>query len=297
MKNKISVFVFIILLGIATYIMQSKSALANDDLTVFKMTHVAIAETELYTVFEMPFKRNGLKIYGELFMPNVKKESYPLIVLAHGLRGSYYYSANYAQYFANAGIASYVFDFQGGSEFSKSEGSFKEMSVLTEKEDLNIVLNGLQAFSFLNHSQVFLMGESQGGLVASLLAVERQEEIRGLVLIYPAFMLPDYARDLYKDKNNIPDNPVILNGEIGKRYFTDIFDIYPYEIMEEFEKPVYIFHGDNDTIVSLEHSIEAQKRFKNAKLKIMHGLGHAFYGEYLYDVCTDIINFVNENIK
>ena len=61
------------------------------------------------------------------------------------------------------------------------------MSVLTEKADLEAVLEEVKQWDFVDTGSIYLMGNSQGGLVTALTAAEHKEEIRAVILIYPAF--------------------------------------------------------------------------------------------------------------
>ena len=75
------------------------------------------------------------------------------------------------------------------------------MSVLTEKEDLKAVIEFLKARSEINEKCLFLLGASQGGFVSLLTAAELKEEIRALVLYFPALCIPDDWRKEYPEFN------------------------------------------------------------------------------------------------
>lgn len=146
-----------------------------------------IEEAAAYTVYELAFERDGMQIYGNLYLPQSEDEQYPTAIIGHGFGSSYSYMAPpYAAILAENGIASYVFNFCGGSPDIRSDGDPLQMSVLTECEDMEAVLEGIQVYRFVDRENIFLMGESQGGLVAALLAVSKPEDVRGLALLYPA---------------------------------------------------------------------------------------------------------------
>ncbi len=78
------------------------------------------------------------------------------------------------------------------------------MTVFTEKEDLFSVLNTVKAWQHVDSDGIFLFGGSMGGLVSALAAEERSEEIRGMVLLYPAFCVADNWNERFPDIDDIP---------------------------------------------------------------------------------------------
>ena len=132
--------------------------------------------TEVYQVYELNLEREGLKIFGNLLKPR-GEEQYPLMILSHGFGSSYRYTLQYARELVELGIACYVFDFCGGSMNSMSDGEMINMSVITEKNDLSTILDQLKMYDWVDQDKIYLMGESQGGLVSTLLASERSDEI------------------------------------------------------------------------------------------------------------------------
>ena len=124
------------------------------------------AASAAFKVEELNFQRNGMKISGALFIPD-RVSPVPLVILSHGFGGNRGGVKGYAESFAEHGIAAYIFDFIGGGNHIKSDGKMTEMSVLTEAEDLTIILDNLKADSRFKPEQIFLFGESQGGFVST----------------------------------------------------------------------------------------------------------------------------------
>lgn len=271
----------------------------NDTGTVKKQLENSkvIEQTEAYTVYELSFERDGMNIYGQFYIPSGNASQYPITIIGHGFASSYSYTAAYAEYLAKAGIAAYVFDFCGGSSYSESDGSMKDMSVLTERNDMETVLNGILQFDFVETDNVFLMGESQGGMVAALLAAKRSEDVKGLVLFYPAFVIPDYARSFYSDVSQVPKNPTALGRMVGRRYYTDVIDMNVYDEIKGYEKDVLIVHGNNDNTVPISYSERAIKTYSSAQLLVMDGARHGFSGSQLQDACNEAVDFINSHIN
>ena len=87
--------------------------------------------------------RDNLKIAGELYIPTNDYDVFPLIVLSHGFGGNMSSTRNDALTFTKQGFATFIFDFIGGGFSIQSDGQMTEMSVLTEAQDLNTVIDYL----------------------------------------------------------------------------------------------------------------------------------------------------------
>lgn len=224
--------------------------------------------------------KSGNTLRGTLYLPeSAKARKVPLIITAHELGGN---SAmpwwnNYSSHWAANGIAVFAFDFAGGGEKSRSDGKTTDMSVLTESDDLNAVLDEVGKWDFVDTSKIVLAGGSQGGAVASIVASERQEDISALILLYPAFYLPD---DLKAKFPNLSDVPEVhrRNGmiDVGRRYVTDMYDYDYFKSMPDFKKPVLIIHGDSDKTAPHSYSVRAASLYPNATLHTIKGAGHVF---------------------
>lgn len=68
------------------------------------------------------------------------------------------------------------------------------MTVGTECEDLETVIDCVKELDYVDPGRIFLQGESMGGLVSALVAARRPENIRAQVLWYPAFVVPEGAK-------------------------------------------------------------------------------------------------------
>lgn len=243
-----------------------------------KKGETAMESQNNYTIKELYSKRDNLNLYGQAYIP-LGKDIYPTVIISHGYNGSYQYSVPYAKSLAEAGIASYIFDFSGGSVNSKSDGSMTDMSVLSEMEDLNEVIDFVKTLPFVDINNLFLLGESQGGMVSALVAPKRINELKGMALIYPAFVIPDDSFKNFPDENSIPERINFMGGTVGKKYFLDARNINIYQDIQGFTKDVLIVHGDNDTLVPISYSEKAVKVYKSAKLTVIKDSGHGFYGE------------------
>ena len=244
-----------------------------------------------YMVEETTFLRDGKHIYGKLFLPQ-GEPPFPLVILAHGFNGNFDKVEPYARAFAENGIAACEFDFIGGGEGSRSEGSIRNMSVLTEAADLNTVIDSLKQRKEFDPERVFLLGRSQGGFVTAYIAEERPQDIRAMILLFPGFVISDEMREIAPNPEEIPETLELMGATIGRIYLEDAISVDIYEKMGNYSGDVLIFHGTADNIVPISYSERAVTAFPSAELVIIEGAGHGFTGEddqYVTKLSVDFV--------
>ena len=244
-----------------------------------------------YMVEETTFLRDGKHIYGKLFLPQ-GEPPFPLVILAHGFNGNFDKVEPYARAFAENGIAACEFDFIGGGEGSRSEGSIRNMSVLTEAADLNAVIDSLKQRKEFDPERVFLLGRSQGGFVTAYIAEERPQDIRAMILLFPGFVISDDMREIAPNPEEIPETLELMGATIGRIYLEDAISVDIYEKMGNYSGDVLIFHGTADNIVPISYSERAVTAFPSAELVIIEGAGHGFTGEddqYVTKLSVDFV--------
>ena len=243
---------------------------------------------------EIIFCRNkkNQKIYGEAFIPN-SKGKFPLIIFSHG----YGYNGSFvdSKRLSSNGIAVYQFDFCGGSNYSRSQGKSTEMTVLTEADDLESVLDEMKKQDFVDINKIYLSGGSQGGLISILVGERRQKEIKGLILYCAGLAILDYYEPHMKTKTD-NESFRLINMMITRKYFDDVEKLDVYNIIKNIKIPFLYYHGDMDECVNVKYAYKAQKYFnEKAKLIILKNTSHMlFYGneDLLFN---DIINFIFKN--
>ena len=236
---------------------------------------------------------DGRRVYAELYLPESGKANWPLLILGHGFAGSASYLKGYAAYMAQCGIACCIFDFCGGSHYSRSDGTMLDMSLLTECDDLRLLFAALRRRRDIDPRRIYLGGESQGGLVAALTAPEVQAEIAGLILLYPALYIPEAMRRQFPNRAVIPDRVEELGSTVGRRYVEDAYPIDAYREIGRYRGRVLILHGDRDRLVPLRYSQRAAEVYQDARLVILPGAGHGVYsGVALRLACREIVQFI-----
>lgn len=250
----------------------------------------AVAEADAFDVETHSLERDGQKIYGELYLPREAELPMPLVIFSHGLGSNHHILEPYARYFAESGMAAYVFDYIGGSEESLSDGAMTQMSVLTEAEDLNAILDHFLVDSRFGEDRIILFGGSQGGFVSAYVAANRPGDVAGLIALYPAFNLQDICRKIAA--NGIGDTVRIGDHIVGRIYVEDMLTFDIYQVLRQYTGPSLLFHGTADPLVPEAYAHRAEDALPDAKLEIIEGAGHGFQGEDLLRVAGASVEFV-----
>ena len=238
-----------------------------------------------YDVQELDCSRDGLNIYGSIYLPDREGEA-PAIILSHSAGLNSDSMVPYAERFASMGFVSVIFDFCGGSPSSRSDLDPVDMTVFTEVDDLAAVYETVSSMALVDDGNIFLFGTSQGGLVSSIFASQNPSLVRGMILFYPAFNIPELITSMYAGKE-IPD--VIDSGFVvsGRAYIETLIDFDIYALMADYPNPVQIVAGSADFIVSPSYQERAVEAFPDAQLGMIEGATHgfnienySFFGDY-----------------
>ena len=216
-------------------------------------------------------KQNGQVIRGITCRPDRDKEIFPLVIFSHGFNGCYEELIHHGTGYAENGIVCVFFDFCGGGMCSKSDGNLQDMTVLDEAMDLEEVMDYCITLPYVDEKHLFLQGESQGGFVSAIVAARRKEMVRGLILWYPAFIIPDDAK-----RRSLTGSTEVFGITLSKAYDKAAVTINNEALQRDFDKPVLLIHGDQDDLVPILYSKKAASTYPNATLRIMEGAGHGF---------------------
>ncbi len=193
-------------------------------------------------------------------------EKLPAVIMSHGFGGCQAEMSGWAERLAEMGLAVYTYDFCGGGR-GISDGDTADMTVLTEREDLATVLAYVQALPYTDNDRIVLWGFSQGGFVSALAAARIGEQIRGLVLIYPAFCIPDDGRAGVMpgtpgfDPDHIPEILMAGDMRVGKAYVEVSQKIDIYREIVKYRGNVLIVHGLSDAMVNYNYSVHAYRAY------------------------------------
>lgn len=201
-------------------------------------------------------------------------EKYPVIIFSHGYNGHKSDFDISAKYFAENGIGAVCHTFCGGSTRDESGFGTTNMTLFTEKEDLMAIINEVKNWEHTD--KIFLFGASQGGMVSAMTAEELEDDIEGLILLYPAFCIPDDWNERFPKLEDISDSEELWGMTLGRIFFETIHGHSVKEMLGKYSKNVLIMHGIEDTVVSYEYAKWAESTYKNAKLEIFNNEGHGF---------------------
>lgn len=241
------------------------------------------------------FKRGENRIYSELYLPE-GVEHPELVVMCHGLGGDVSYVTSCAERIAKRGYAVLAFDFCGGGQASRSDGKTTDMSIMTEVSDLEAVLDQVGKLKVPDTSQITLFGESQGGVVASIVAARQGNNIKRLILFYPAYSLIDDLHYAFGTLENVPETFWFGNWLcLGKKYAEDIWDFKFEDVIGAYTGPVLLVHGTSDTVVDLSYSERAKAVYQNAELHYIQSGKHGFSGDSFEQAINITFDFLNRN--
>ena len=249
--------------------------------------------THEYAVQDVRFGAPGRSIYGKLLLPK-GVERPPLIVYAHEVGCTHTSGSRYGKHLAAMGYAFFAIDFRGGGEHSRSDGRTEDMSVMTEVEDMEEIVDEVAKWDFVDGKRPILMGGSQGAYVEAIYAGRHPERVRALIELYPTFDIPAVMHRDFPSVDAIKDR-YFYNGWIwfGPRYLYDVWDYDSFAETMNYTGPVLIVQGDRDEIVDMSYPQRAAREYADAKLVIIHGAGHIFTGEYVTKAQKYIDEFLN----
>ena len=253
---------FALLLALVFCLSVLPAALADDTAADPTIEEGYTVEGEGYTSVVSWCKNGDLNIYGVFYYPEDfdPAQTYPTVIMSHGLGSTAQMveRAKWPQAALAEGFVVYAFDFCGGSRNSKSDKTFFEMSVMTEVSDLNAVMDFVKSQPYVDTDNLFLLGQSQGGFVSAMTAAGRAEEVKAMVLIYPALCLVDDLHEFIPDLSEVTGDTVeTAMGTLGAVYALDAYDIDVMGTIAGYTGDVLIIHGLNDKTVPYSYSLEA----------------------------------------
>ena len=253
-----------------------------------------------YTTQEIWVQNGDMNIYGIAYVPD-KGEKVPLIIFSHELGNDHTSGERYAERLAETGYAAYVFDFCGGTVGgNKSDGSNNEMSVLTEASDLEAVLQSAKEWDFVDSDKIVLLGGSMGGLVTTVVGSEHQDDIVGMILMYPALSAKvDSGTERYKTEDEVPEDVSLFGGwiHVGKNYVTDLWKVDFNELLSSYEGHMLLLHGDKDGTVPISWSENAKEIIPDCEFHVINNGGHEFFGQPFEDAMSYILPYLETQLN
>lgn len=236
---------------------------------------------------EITIVRDEVSISAKLYyMPN-KNELMPAVILSHSAMLNSSSMNSYATEFAKRGFIACTFDFCGGSSTSKSTDI--DMTIFTEVLDLKEVIDNVSVLDNVDANNLYLFGTSQGGLVSALTANDYVSKLSKMILLYPAFNIPEQVQGLEYNS---------FYGLMGysEEFISTLQDYNAYDHIANFNKPVLIIHGTSDTTVDISYSERAKDIYSDCTLQTIEGANHGFNSENTFGFGNDYDDIVWEYI-
>lgn len=247
---------------------------------------------------EFNVQRDGLTLAG-IFEP-APHPTGTVAILMHGFTSDRGYTSTallvqLAARLRAIGVGTVRFDFNGHGQ---SDGSFADMTVFNEIADAQAVLSAVKTRLHPHH--IDLLGHSQGGVVASMLAGYYPDLIHKLVLMAPAATLKDdalagHTRGLDYDPHHIPATlPLTADQTLGGFYLRTAQLLPIYETAQAFTGPVCLIHGAADQIVSPIASQRYADVYATSTLHQLPGASHGLDGDARPTVLRLATDFIHD---
>lgn len=249
---------------------------------------------------EFVCRKGGMKIFGKVY--NQGPETLPPIIICHGFTANMESVEKYARFFARKGYRAFIFDFCGGGFETTSDGTLQDyMTPLTEVDDLKVIVDYVLNREDVDKEKLTLMGCSQGGFVASIVAAEMKDRVADLILFYPALCIPDDARKgsmqiMKFDPNNIPHHIGEGRMQVSGSYPRSVIHMDIYDEIKRYNKRVLLVHGSKDDVVPISYSEKAyavyQENGADVTYEIIEGAGHGFSEGYMEEAYSVLKNHI-----
>lgn len=249
---------------------------------------------------EVSVKRDGLILRGKLERSN-GLDSCPIAILFHGYGSDLGYEQDslfsiIAERLNEAGIAALRFDFSGRG---KSDGRSEDMDMFRELIDAIEILKYARSLDFV--TEIYLIGHSQGGVIAGMLAAYYEDVVAKLAMLAPAAALKD---DAWKgtcmgteyDTNHIPEVQEIGSRKIltGGHYFRTAKYLPIYEVTANYRKPAITIHGMKDVVVAPGYSVQYHEAMEDCRLYLFDNLDHGIAGEDREAALAVLLSYMKE---
>lgn len=255
---------------------------------------IVISSADTAESQHIALRRGGLTLRG-CFEKKAEGKR-PLVLMLHGFGGCMDaapggWFQRISDALTDAGLSTLRFDFDGHGQ---SEGAFCDMTPFSEIEDAAAFLR--YALAREDVSEVYLLGHSQGGVIAGMLAGYYADRVKKLVMLTPAASLKTDAQQgrcmaARYDPQHTPEQVDVGNGRVvGGLYFRMARTLPIYEVTSQFGGPALAIIGGRDSVVSPEAIRRYGETMPDCQVLLKptldHGLGGEEYDEMLREVAA-----------
>ena len=193
------------------------------------------------------------------------------------------------------GISSLLFDFSG---LGNSDGERKSLTVTKGVSDFKIIFEELNKFSWIDRSNIGVMGSSFGAC-AALMCPEIMNQCKAIGFKSPCCFLPDaYLNEISMENFNewIKTGFCQENGYDISVFF-DPFQYNVYNQAKQIKSKCLITHGNTDEIVPFTQSLYLKEFLGGqTELKVFDKGDHGYSGENWEKMANIFESFFKEQL-
>lgn len=227
------------------------------------------------------------------FFHQVDAPKFPVCIIFHGLTGqktgTKFSYTRLSRSLVQKGIGVLRMDFLGSGD---SDLEFSEMTFKNELEEAKLILE--EVLKMPTTSEVYLLGHSMGGVIASEISKLYPDLIKKMCLWAPAYNLPKTIEYL-TTKVPISESGYNNNGFlVSQQFVNDIITYDFYRDLNKYQNELLIIHGEKDNLVDFNISKQYLVAFKRELefIAIKEGSHNFDNIEHIDFVMNQTINFL-----
>lgn len=240
------------------------------------------------------YKDNNITLWGLL---NINNNNKSIVVICHARYSSKNSNATtrIAEELNKNKINNFRFDFVACGE---SSGNYQDYTISNMISNLHASLDMLK--SKYNFENFILIGCSMGARIVSLVDYKKYN-IEKLVLWYGALNYKNKFLNLPSKKEKMAKRQGYVeienNNKLSYEFFKDERKYNAYKRLLTWDIEKLFIHGDNDSYVNVNNSINISKKCKNSKLVIIKNGNHGFHNDKCMKEALDYtINFIKKGL-
>jgi uncharacterized protein len=216
-----------------------------------------------------------------------------VVILLHGFRDSQNGGTvkRLAHDLIEQNVSTFRFDMYAHGE---SDGEFEKLTITRASLGVISAIDMLKEMGF---EKIGIVGVSFGGTVA-LVTANKKSEVKYLALKSP---VSDYG---YIEQKRKGTAKVLEDGSfeittrskntyrLNKEFYQNGLVNCSYNFASQLKIPVFIVHGDADSVVPVEQSIKLASMIRNSNIVVLAGCDHWFNAEYFEQAINLIEEFV-----
>lgn len=224
----------------------------------------------------------GLTLRGYLELPESASAGarVPLLVMFHGFGGTlsekHFLLSRLSRRVVEAGVATLRLDFGGSGE---SDGSFADVTPLTEVLDGQAILGFGRALPEVDPERVGLLGFSLGGFVAACVAGRKASRLALLVLVSAATGTHLKMERLLRETGHARRGAL----EVGEAFVRDGHALDPVAAVGAYGGPALVVQGTADAAVPPQTAERYHAALPGSRLVWVEGADHAYDAPELFE--------------